>query len=328
MPAPTSPPSPPGRLLDSEQVQEALQSNPNLWETLKDVRFVRKGFLITRSQDNDFLIDIIKEALTYHYPEPRGKPNFREPWKQVVPEPLKCFRETAFHLLIPKQWALYALAGTGVLNRAQNQMIPGLPLRSETVFNPNRALNETERCPQKTVVDFMETSLRKTGGAVVVSPVGTGKTVMACRLIATLRLKTLVVMGNDGLLCQWEERIKEYLPGATVGKIQGTKCEVDGNDVILGMVQSLFSHDYSEMAMRQIGLVIFDEAHHASAPAFINSLWQISCPYMVALTQNPSRKDGMTSVLYNFFSFNNLFCLNKLFRLNRFFYNWLFRFGE
>jgi Type III restriction enzyme, res subunit len=298
MPAPTSLPETPPLLIRDHRIIELTQKDPDLWLRLKNVSFTRRGFLIDRTDDNDHIIDIIADHLTYHYPEPKKSQH----WNQTVPLPLTCFRRTLLHLLVPKQWALYAFANTGVLARAKNQMFPGIPISLS--FHSQRRLIESDRCPQQTVVEFMHRSLQNTGGVVVISPVGTGKTVMACNLISRVRLKTLVVVGNDGLLDQWEERIREYLPGCQIGKIQGPVCQVDGNDIVLGMVQSLYNHNYPDSAMSQIGLVIFDEAHHASAPSFINSLWQISCPYMVALTQDPTRKDGMTTVLYNFFSFN------------------------
>ena len=38
---------------------------------------------------------------------------------------------------------------------------------------------------------------------------------------------------------QWEERIREFLPGARVGKIQADTIDIEGKDIVLGMLQSL-----------------------------------------------------------------------------------------
>ena len=171
-------------------------------------------------------------------------------------------------------------------------------------FNPNRKLVETKRRPQISATDFALHHLRTSGGAVVVLPVGGGKTVCALYIAMQLRVCTLVVAGNSELMDQWEERIKEYIPGARIGRIQESTCTIDDCDFVIGCTNSLAQRAYSKEKLRKIGMVIFDEAHHAAAPTFLTAVWQVAAPYMLALSQDPSRKDGMTHVLYHFFSYN------------------------
>ena len=50
---------------------------------------------------------------------------------------------------------------------------------------------------------------------------GAGKTVCTLKIISKLKVKTLIIVHKTFLMNQWKERIKEFLPTARVGKIQG-----------------------------------------------------------------------------------------------------------
>ena len=51
-------------------------------------------------------------------------------------------------------------------------------------------------------------------------PCGYGKTVLALNIIATLKVKTLVIVHKEFLLNQWKERIEQFLPDARVGRLR------------------------------------------------------------------------------------------------------------
>jgi superfamily II DNA or RNA helicase len=75
---------------------------------------------------------------------------------------------------------------------------------------------------------------------VLVAPPGTGKTVMACTLIAHHRLPTAVIVNRGEVLAQWRERLAEFfaLPDASFGSSgAGKNCR--GGAVDLIMLQSL-----------------------------------------------------------------------------------------
>ncbi len=219
--------------------------------------------------------------------------------------------KNANYVLIPKFFLLEQLKNRGhveIINENTN----GEPMAETLQFNPNRSLVETERRPQISATNFALHHLRTTGGAVLVLPVGCGKTVCAIYTAMQLRVCTLVVVGNVDLMDQWIDRIKEYCPGARIGRIQSTTCEVDDCDFVIASTTSLAERAYSPEKLRKIGLVIFDEAHHAAAPTFLTAVWQVAAPYMLALSQDPTRQDGMTNVLYHFFSFNVFIVLPSL----------------
>jgi len=76
------------------------------------------------------------------------------------------------------------------------------------------------------------------GGLLDVEP-GKGKTVMALNIISKLRKKTLVIVHKTFLMNQWIERIQTFLPDAKIGRIQGNIIDIEGKDIVLGMLQSL-----------------------------------------------------------------------------------------
>lgn len=138
-------------------------------------------------------------------------------------------------------------------------------------------------------------AFKKYGGATLSLPCGYGKTVVSLFIASEVKQKTLVIVHKEFLLNQWEERISEFLPDASVGRIQGDVCDVEGKDIVIGMLQSLSKRDYDGV-LSSFGLVIVDEAHRISAPVFSRALMKISARYTLGLTATPERRDGLESV--------------------------------
>ena len=116
------------------------------------------------------------------------------------------------------------------------------------------------------------TSLQETGGGILSLKCGGGKTILALYILCQLKMKTIVIVHEDFLMTQWYDRIHEFIPGATIGKIQQNTIDTDGKDIVLAMVQSLSKKDYPEDTFDEFGLAIFDECHHLGAEVFSRSL--------------------------------------------------------
>lgn len=143
-------------------------------------------------------------------------------------------------------------------------------------------------------------SFKAQGGGLLDIPCGRGKTVMALNILAQVGLKTLVIVHKEFLLNQWVERIEQFLPGAKIGRIQGQIVDVEGKDIVLGMLQSLSMKDYPAELFAEFGLTIVDEVHHIAAEVFVRSLFKIVSPYMLGLSATMQRKDGLTKVFKMF----------------------------
>ena len=135
------------------------------------------------------------------------------------------------------------------------------------------------------------------GGGILSLPCGFGKTILALYFISKLKKKTLVVVHKEFLMNQWKERIQFALPNARVGIIQADKYEMEGRDIVIGMLQTLSMKDFPTDAFDDIGHVIIDECHRIPSRVFSKALHKIHSIYMLGLSATPNRKDGLTKVL-------------------------------
>jgi superfamily II DNA or RNA helicase len=129
---------------------------------------------------------------------------------------------------------------------------------------------------------------------------GGGKTVCALYIASQLKVPALVIVHNSFLRDQWEERVKGFLPFARIGRIQGDKCEVEGKDVIIAMLQTISMRDIPIKTFSPIGLVIVDECHHIASEVFVQALPKVTSKYMLGLSATPTRKDGLMNVAHWF----------------------------
>ena len=128
----------------------------------------------------------------------------------------------------------------------------------------------------------------------------THNTVCGLYLIAKLAKKTLIVVHKEFLINQWIERIKQFLPNARIGTIQGPKVDIHNKDIVLGMLQSISMKEYPWKTFDNFGFTIVDECHHISAEVFSRALPKINTKYSLGLSATPKRKDGLSKVFHWF----------------------------
>ena len=149
---------------------------------------------------------------------------------------------------------------------------------------------------QKPIAEAFLNAAKTVGGGIISVPCGYGKTVIGLYLASKLGVKTLVVVHKEFLVNQWKERIKQFLPYARIGKIQGSTIYVEGYDIVIGMLQSLSMKEYDEDIFRSFGFVIYDECHHLGAETFSRALLKTGCQYTLGLSATPTRADGLSKV--------------------------------
>ena len=146
------------------------------------------------------------------------------------------------------------------------------------------------------------------GGGVLSLPCGYGKTTVSLALSAHLKVRTMIVVHKEFLANQWVEKIKEFCPGATIGRVQGDIFDIE-KDFVIAMIQTMCGRtmsstpgprEFDKKAFDSIGLLIVDEAHHIGAPAFSQFMFKICPKFTLGLTATPERKDGLTRLLYWF----------------------------
>ena len=145
-----------------------------------------------------------------------------------------------------------------------------------------------------------------------------GKTVVAIKLIAEKKVNTLVLVDKVGLLKQWQKRLSDFLiineklpeMEATAGKKRGRKKNAGvigqmgaGKNALSGIVdvaimQSLSRRGEVKDCIKDYGMIIADECHHASAFSYESILKTAPARYVYGLTATPARKDGHHPILF------------------------------
>jgi superfamily II DNA or RNA helicase len=211
------------------------------------------------------------------------------------PPIIRVFRENEKKMYLPR---FYGMARYTAATSCQiaSEISEGEPLSARCTF-PGKL-----RDYQQPVVDIYLRHVggpEGQGGAILEVPCAFGKTVMAIYIASALRRKTLVLVHKGFLMNQWIERIGQFMPGAAIGRIQGDIFEVEGRDIVLGMIQTMYSRDFGDR-LAGFGLVIVDEVHRIGSEEFSKTLLGISARFMLGISATVDRKDRLTPLLYMF----------------------------
>jgi superfamily II DNA or RNA helicase len=109
----------------------------------------------------------------------------------------------------------------------------------------------------------------------------------------------MIVVHKEFLANQWVDKIKEFCPGASIGRVQGDVFDIE-KDFVIALIQTMCMREFESKVFDSVGLLIVDEAHHIGAPAFSQFMFKICPRFTLGLTATPERKDGLTRLLYWF----------------------------
>jgi superfamily II DNA or RNA helicase len=202
----------------------------------------RKGYVIEKANIKPNILSCIKSDLTL---EPKVHKDYARGATKIP-----IYFESKKLIIVPPYWALENIG-----KAHKNFIKDGKPFSSElkTIFPPKK-----EQIP---VIDKTLKQLKKIKGAFITVGCGFGKTFISIYLSTLLKQKTLIIVHTSVLLEQWIERLNDFVPEAKIGKIKGKVFDVEGNDFVIAMLQTIVRKDrgYNSKTFKDFGVTIFDE---------------------------------------------------------------------
>ena len=142
-----------------------------------------------------------------------------------------------------------------------------------------------------------------------------GKTAVGAYLIAQRKVNTLVLVHNSEIMKNWVEdfekflQIDEDLPEyitpkgrrkkrkSVIGTLSGGRNTL-GGILDVAMITSLGQSDDVNPLIKNYGMVIMDECHHAGAAIAEDVLNAVNAKYVYGLTATPKRDDGQEQKIF------------------------------
>jgi len=238
-----------------------------------------RGYSLLKTEKNLKIIKEIKKELTV---SPISIPNSTFNNNKEYP----IYLESDNKIYMPK---CYGLNKFGI--PTHNNLNDGIDCPN-LIFNGN-----IRECQKKPIDNFIDAAKNpaKLGGLISV-PCGFGKTIMSIYISCYFKKKTLFISHKDFLNTQFITSIKDFVPSARIGKIQGKIIDIENKDIVIATLQSLALREYDSNIFKDFGLVIIDECHHIASEVFSRAFRKMNIKITLGLSATLNRKDGLRKV--------------------------------
>ncbi len=158
-------------------------------------------------------------------------------------------------------------------------------------------------------------SLTESDNGILNAATAFGKTVVCCNIIAKKKVNTLILLQSSSLIEQWESALEKFLiideeppeyetptgrmkrRKSVIGKLQGSHDSTTGI-IDIAMVGSICKKGEYHKRLKEYGLVILDECHHAASDTIVDVLQEVNAKYVYGVTATPLRSDGLEKINY------------------------------
>lgn len=164
----------------------------------------------------------------------------------------------------------------------ENNVMDLIPLPNLKIENIQLSL----RSYQKKAIENWITAGKK---GCIILPTGSGKTIIAIKLIEIVNSSTLIVVPTLDLMEQWTKFLSKYFQKIEIGNIGGGISNITG--ITVSTYDSAFIR--SSFIGNKFAFVIFDELHHLAAPGYRTIAEQFISPYRLGLTATYEREDNL-----------------------------------
>jgi superfamily II DNA or RNA helicase len=235
------------------------------------------------------LIEFIRENLNFLNSDYLVKKNIGKSTFNLE----KYFRlveETTEGVIIPRGFV------ANLITFCRKENLPFKIIDNRKKLDPVDFESEIELMPNQEAA--IERTIDKDFG-VIVSPPGSGKTIIGLEIIAQKRQPSLIIVHRKQLFDQWIDRIQNFLkiPRREIGQIGNQKFKV-GKEITIAMIQSLSRSEEIEKISNSFGTIIVDECHHIPAKSFRDAIVNFNSFYLYGLTATPKRKNNDEKLIY------------------------------
>ncbi|MCZ7590210.1 MAG: DEAD/DEAH box helicase [Gaiella sp.] len=280
---------------EGDEVAFGLEALSGRWRAPHDERApeevpctIATDLAIPRGALPPSLLARLKHLASLHSPLFYERQRLRLSTHQT-PRLIRCYEEDLTHLHLPRGLLAQveeavASAGSRLLIDDRRRQPDRLPLEFHAELTPL----------QQTAVEAV---LAHDSG-VLVAPPGSGKTVMACALIAERKLPALILAHSKPLLDQWRAQLEALLGLAPrqIGQRGGGRRKLTGV-VDLAMIQSLKAIEDLGAFFAAYGLIVVDECHHLPAFSFETAVRRAPARHFLGLTATRYRRDGLQEII-------------------------------
>lgn len=271
----------------------------------KEISIIRSsGIYIPIENISAKAVNHLKRLAAFKNPEFYAKLGMRLPVYNL-PRIISCSELTDDCLLLPRgceEAATDFFKSNGVEVIIDDKTNPGQAIKVE--------FNGTLYEKQQRAIEALEVQRCGT----LYATTAFGKTVTAAALIARKKVNILILVHTKALLDQWRERLGEYLSTdfqpevqpkgrgrrkkfQQFGALSSTENTLNGK-IDIALLQSCMSDNEVKQFVRDYGMVIVDECHHAPAVNFERVLREVNARYVYGLTATPIRKDGHQPIIF------------------------------
>ena len=250
---------------------------------------IKNQIYLKRNQLNRNLIRFIREELNFYNSDYIVKTKIgRSTYK--TEKYFKLIEESDEEIMIPRGFV------ASLIKFCKKQDIPF------RIVDKRKKNEKVDFNSQIVLTDIQEQALQKTREkdfGVIVSPPGSGKTVIGLEIIAEKQQSALIIVHRKQLFDQWIERIQSFLkiPKKDIGQI-GNQKNKTGKKITVAMIQSLSRlKDFSQISS-SFGTIIIDECHHIPAKSFREAIVNFNSFYLYGLTATPKRKNNDEKLIF------------------------------
>lgn len=251
-----------------------LNASENEMRRVDAVRGAELGLRLTTLTDER--CDRLKRRLTVK----------TKPWDpNEKPRAVPCWREDGEFLWMPRNYPI-------VPESVDHHTTTGISARFDTTairLDPER---QQDQCAPA-VIDH----LFKWGDGILVSPTGTGKTVLGLYIGAYFGR----AIGWPVYASHMEDNVRAHahligLSDDDIGVVRSDRCDL-GKPLTIMYVQSLLARRYPDELYQQFGIVVCDEVNRHGAPEWKATLEQFPAVYRLGMSADPRRRDGLDPIV-------------------------------